>query len=175
MLTINTDRLCIMPLNQENLELCIDDHDKMESSFNLNISGKHPDERQKNVWRIRLNGVKADPANYMWKTVWIMVLKAENRIVGTMMLKGCPNEKGEVIVGYVVDEEYRCNGYMTEALKGIAKWMFLNPDVQCMVADTLKTNVPSQKVLKKIGMTCYKEDDECFWWRLERQQGRNVL
>ncbi len=168
MLRVNTERLYILPLDQKNLEFCIDEYDEMEQNFNLTVSNKEPDDRQKNVWRIRLNGVKSDPMNYMWYTVWIIVLKEANRIIGTAMLKGYPNEKGEIIIGYVMEERYRCKGYMTEALSSITQWIFLNPDVKCVLADTLKTNKPSHKVLQKIGMVHYKEDDECFWWKLER-------
>ena len=46
--------------------------------------------------------------------------------------------------------------------------MFINTDVKCIIADTLKNNIPSQKLLQKIGMVFYKENDELFWWKLER-------
>jgi RimJ/RimL family protein N-acetyltransferase len=88
-------------------------------------------------------------------------------MIGTIMLKGYPNENGEVIIGYAINEEYRCNGYMTEALNSITKWILLNPDINSVIADTLKTNIPSQKVLKKVGFSFYREDDECFWWKLQ--------
>lgn len=168
MLKIDTGRLYILPLHQTNLECGINNFEELEQTLDLFVSNKELSERQKSVWRIRLNGIKSDPLNYMWYTVWIIVLKESNQMIGTIMLKGYPNENGEVIVGYAIDEEFRDNGYMTEALNNITMWMFLNPDVKCVVADTVKTNIPSQKVIKKIGMICYKEDDECFWWKLER-------
>lgn len=83
------------------------------------------------------------------------------------MIKGYPNEDGEAIVGYAMQDGYKRKGYMEEALRGLIKWMFLNTDVKCVIADTLKSNIPSQSLLQKIGMVFYKEDDECFWWRLE--------
>jgi RimJ/RimL family protein N-acetyltransferase len=55
---------------------------------------------------------------------------------------------------------------MTEALKNLIHWMFLNPEVKFIIADTLKNNLPSHRVLQKIGMVKYMEDDECYWWRL---------
>lgn len=168
MLKIDTDRLYILPLDRKNLELCIDKYDEMEKTLNLDISRKMPDERQKNVWRIRLNGVKSNPEKYMWYTVWVIVLKEINQIIGTIMLKNYPNENGEVIVGYVMHDDYRRNGFMIEALRSLIKWTFKNPDVKYIVADTLKSNTPSQNLLKKIEMVYYKEDDECYWWRLGR-------
>lgn len=50
----------------------------------------------------------------------------------------------------------------------LIQWSFTNSDVKCIIADTLKNNIPSQKILQKIGMTFYKDDDECRWWRLKK-------
>jgi RimJ/RimL family protein N-acetyltransferase len=104
----------------------------------------------------------------MWYTTWIIVLNEENRSVGAVMVKGYPNEDGEVVVGYAMQGDYRRKGYMFEALNCIIQWIFLNPDVECVIADTLKKNIPSHKILQKVGMVCYKEDDECVWWKLEK-------
>lgn len=90
------------------------------------------------------------------------------------MLKGYPNKNGEVTIGYWMQDNYRCNGYMHEALEEITQWIFLNSDVKCVIADTLKENIPSQNLLKKIGMVFYKEDDECFWWKLKRKAALNI-
>lgn len=66
-----------------------------------------------------------------------------------------------------MQDEYKHKGYMTEALRGLIKWMLLNIDVKYIIADTLKDNILSHKLLQKIGMSIYKEDEECFWWRLK--------
>lgn len=84
------------------------------------------------------------------------------------MIKGYPNENGEVLIGYVIRKEYRRQGYMEEVLKCIIEWIFLNNDVKSVIADVVKSNIPSQNLLKKLCMTLYKEDEECFWWRLDK-------
>lgn len=168
MVKLNTERLSILALDEYNLELSINDFNKMEKNLGLTVTDKNIGDREKNVFKIRLNGVKNNPKKYMWYSTWIIILKQENRIVGHIMLKGYPAENGEVIIGYYMQDEYRCNGYMTEALSGLTQWMFLNSDVKCIIADTLKNNILSQKLLQKIGMVYYKEDEECFWWKLKR-------
>lgn len=165
---INTKRLELISLDEYNLKLAIDSYRKMEMNLGLNSSNKELNDREKNVYKIRLNGVETNHINYMWYTIWIIVLKNENRSIGKLMIKGYPNNEGEVIVGYALEEGYRHKGYMTEALKEIIQWISLNPDVKYVVADTLKNNVQSHKVLKRIGMEIYKEDYECLWWRVER-------
>lgn len=169
MLKLDTGRLNILPLDKYNLELSIKDFNELERNLGLAVTDKNIGVREKNVYKIRLKGVESNPENYMWFTTWVIVLKEENRIVGAIMIKGYPNEDGEVIVGYAMQNGYKRKGYMEEALRCLTKWMFLNPDVKCVVADTLKSNTPSQRLLQKIGMVFYKEDDECFWWKLERR------
>ncbi|MBW9158566.1 GNAT family N-acetyltransferase [Clostridium tagluense] len=168
MLRLNTERLSILPLDKYNLELCINDYNKMEKNLRLAITNKNIGIREKTVYKIRLEGVENNPANYMWYTTWIIVLNLENRSVGAIMIKNYPNEDGEVLVGYAMQDDYKRKGYMVEGLKGIIQWIFLNPDVKCIIADTVKINIPSHKVLQKIGMVVYKEDDECIWWKLKR-------
>lgn len=169
MLELNTERLNILPLDEYNLELSISDFNKMEENLGLTITEKNIGTREKDVFKIRLKGVKSNSINYMWYTTWVIILKSENRIIGHIMLKGYPDENGEVIIGYYMQEQYRGRGYMSEAVKCICEWAFLNADVKCVVADTLKDNKISQRLLQKIGMVLYKEDDEWFWWKLKRK------
>ncbi|GAA0117308.1 GNAT family N-acetyltransferase [Clostridium senegalense] len=168
MVKINTKRLCILPLDENNLKLAINNFNDMEMNLGFNITKRAIDEREKRVYQIRLNDVVSNPNNYIWHTIWVISLKEENRIIGTIMIKGYPNDNGEVIVGYAIEKAYRCKGYMTEVLNCLIKWILKNDDVKFVVADTVKTNIASQKVLKKVGMNFYKEDDECFWWRIEK-------
>lgn len=168
MLVIDTGRLNIFPLDQSHLELCISDFNEMERVLGLAITDRKLCDREKNVYITRLKGVENNPNNYMWYTFWIIILKEENRFIGSIMIKNYPNENGEVIIGYSIESNYKCNGFMTEALKSLTQWMFSNPEVKFILADTLKNNIPSHRVLQKIGMVKYMEDNECYWWRLVR-------
>lgn len=166
MLKINTNRLIILPLNKNNLELAISNFNEMENKQNLTVTDENIGAREKYVYGLRLEGVKSNSDNYMWYTTWIIISKAENRFIGHIMLKGYPNQNGEVTIGYWIQDEYKRKDYMFEALNGVIPWMFSNPDVKFIIADTLKSNMPSQKLLQKIGMLYDGEDDECFWWKL---------
>jgi [ribosomal protein S5]-alanine N-acetyltransferase len=167
MLAIDTNRLNILPLDQSLLEICISDFNEMERVLGLVITDRKLGDREKNVYRIRLKSVENNPIHYMWYTVWIIALKEENKFIGSIMIKNYPNDNGEVIIGYSIENDYRWNGFMTEALKSLTQWMFLNLEVKFILADTLKNNIPSHRVLQKIGMVKYMEDDECYWWMLE--------
>lgn len=168
MLEISTERLKIIPLNEENLELSINNFNEMEKVLGVTITDKNIGYREKDVFKIRLNDVKKNYKMYMWYTTWMIVLKSEDRIIGHIMIKGYPNENGEVIIGYFMQEHYRCKGYMLEAINRLIEWIFLNKDVDYILADTIRTNTISQSLLKKIEMKIYKEDNECIWWRLKK-------
>lgn len=167
MLELTTKRLRIIPLDKRNLEFAITDFNKMEKALGLTITDKNIGPREREVFRIRLRGVKFNESQYMWYTVWAIVLQEENRIIGHAMLKGAPNDKGEVIIGYYMQEPYRGNGYMKEAASEIISWIFENQEVKYVVADTVKDNNISQRLLKDLGMELYNEDKECYWWRLK--------
>lgn len=168
MLRLNTDRLIISPLNKYNLELAINNFNQMENNLNLTVTNENIGSREKYVYNLRLQGVKNNSKNYMWYTTWIIILKTENRFIGHIMLKGYPNENGEVTIGYWIQDKYKRKGYMFEALKAIIPWIFLNSNAKFVIADTLKNNIPSQKLLQKIGMIYADEDNECFWWKLSK-------
>jgi len=139
MLKLSTDRLSILPLDKYNLELCINDYNNMERNLGLIITDKKIGIREGNVYKIRLNDVENNPTNFMWYTTWLIILNEENRSVGSIMVKGYPNEDGQVVVGYAMQSDYRRKGYMLEALNCIIQWIFFNPDVRCVIADTVKS------------------------------------
>jgi RimJ/RimL family protein N-acetyltransferase len=164
---LNTERLTLLPLNVRSLELSLKHYAEMQSDLGLNINETILDEEMEYAMKVRLRKVLEDVDNYLWLTNWAIVLKEENTIIGFMILKGYPNENGEVIVGYVIDETYRKKGYATEALKGLTQWIFQNPKALCVIADTEKTNIASHKVLEKLGAIQYKETDELIWWKIK--------
>lgn len=164
---LETERLSLLPLQACSLALSLEDYEKMQTELGLNVTNTILDEEMQYAMKVRLRKVLEDIENYLWLTNWAIVHKEQNQIIGFIMLKGCPNENGEVIVGYGIEEKYRRNGYATEALKRLTDWVFENPKALCVIADTEKTNVPSHKVLENIGAVKYKEDDELIWWKIK--------
>lgn len=164
---VETERLELLPLDSNNLFLSTKNFQYMEKNLGLSITDTKLDEEMRYAMEVRLKKVLADEENYLWLTNWAVVLKEKNCIVGFIMIKGCPNETGEVIVGYGIEQKYRCKGYASEALKGLTDWIFKNPKAEYVIADTEKINVPSHKVLENAGAEAYKETEELIWWRIE--------
>jgi RimJ/RimL family protein N-acetyltransferase len=165
---IVTKRLKMLPLEANSLALSLEDYEKMQKDLGLKISNIDLDKDMLYAMKVRLRKVLEDMDNYLWLTNWAIVLKEENQIIGFIMIKGYPNEFGEVILGYGIDEEYRRKGYATETLKGLTEWVFQNPKALYVIADTEKDNIPSHKTLQKLGAIKYKEDEELVWWRIPR-------
>jgi RimJ/RimL family protein N-acetyltransferase len=73
-----------------------------------------------------------------------------------------------VIIGYDIDENHRRKGYATEAIRRLFQWIFSNPKVSSVIADTEKVNIPSCKLLEHLGAIQYKETEELIWWKVVR-------
>ena len=166
--TIETERLILLPLEPHNLSLALENYEKMQLELGLKVSNRALDESDQYAMKVRLRKVLEDIDNYLFLTNWAIVLKDENKIVGFIMLKGCPNEHGEVIVGYGIHEEYQRRSYAAEALRALSQWVFKNPKALSMIADIEKDNLPSQRVLEKAGGFKFKENDELVWWKIEK-------
>lgn len=164
--SLETERLSLLPLQSHQLALALEDYAKMQADLGLSVTSTVLDEEMEYVMKVRLRKVLEDVDNYLWLTNWAIIHKEEKQIIGYIILKGCPNEFGEVIVGYVVEESHRRKGYAAEALKVLIQWIFKNPQALFVIADTEKTNVPSHKLLENLGAVKYKETEELVWWKI---------
>lgn len=166
---LETERLNLLPLQAHSLALSLVDYSKMQTELGLKVSKTIlDDEEMQYAMKVRLTKVLENTDNYLWFTNWAIVLKEEKLIIGYIILKGLPNELGEVIVGYDIDEKYRRKGYAKEALGKMLQWIFANPRALSVLADTEKTNIPSCKLLEHIGAVLYKETDELIWWKINK-------
>ena len=55
-------------------------------------------------------------------------------------------------------------GYATEALKALLQWARGQDGLTCVLADTTRTNVASQKVMERAGMHRIGEDGELLYY-----------
>jgi len=163
---LKTDRLRVIPLNAVNLRLLIDNQKEMELKLSLSHSDGILSEELRQAMEYRLTKVVNDKQNYLWNTNWLIVSEGNNCAVGGIMLKGLPNENGEVIIGYYTLPNYQGNGYMKETISSIKRWLLSQPNVSYIIADTEKDNIASHRVLEKTGAEMYKETEELYYWRL---------
>lgn len=165
---IETNRLRIVPLTKEQFQLLLVGTDKMEQALGLAPSYESMDENTRMAMEYNYKEVLKYPDHYIWYTNWQIILKSENKAIGSACFKHKPDEYGQVEIGYGTDSGYRNQGYMTETVMALSKWALQQPDVNSVVAETYKDNAASISVLEKCGMTGYKTTDTSIWWKLSK-------
>lgn len=99
---------------------------------------------------------------------WQRVKKWKRYYVVSKIVKGEPDEKGEVEIGYGTYTDFQGRGFMTEAVGTIAKWALDQPGVNAVLAETGKENIASHKTLSKNNFCICNEAGNMLWWRLNK-------
>ena len=131
---LNTDRLRIYPASQEQMEAMI---------------ASEQDEELKKAYTEMLEGCLRHPDQWDWYAIW-MIEKTDGTHVGDLCFKGL-RENGIAEIGYGILEEYRRQGYATEAVQAACRWAFRHAEVKSLEAETETENAASQRVLEKCG------------------------
>ena len=169
---ISTPRLKLVPLTPGQLAMYLDrDHD-----FNNLVA---PSSREiltddlRRAISMKLERMEVNPEeDLLWITYWLIVVLPDDFGAGMIGYKGAPDENGQVEIGYGIDREFQNRGYMTEAVKGMINWAFSDSRCTRIVApDTLRANIGSTRVLKKVGMIVYESKPESQSWSLDRDLG----
>lgn len=84
---------------------------------------------------------------------WGIVPKESKRVIGFCGFTDYSIINSFASVGYVVAENYQNLGIATEAMKEVLRFAFMNLGCNRVEADCFPENVPSKKVLKKLGMS----------------------
>ena len=98
------------------------------------------------------------PGQWDWYAMWMIELKDRTH-VGELCFKGL-DSNGAAEIGYGILEEYRGQGYATEAVKAVSAWAFQKTDVTAIEAETDAANTASKRVLEKCGFTATGETGE---------------
>jgi RimJ/RimL family protein N-acetyltransferase len=93
-----------------------------------------------------------------------IVRRRDGAAIGACGFLGPPDETGAVQVGYGLAESARRQGYATEALRGLLGWARSQNGLTCVLADTTRSNVRSQRVMERAGMRRVGEDGELLYY-----------
>jgi ribosomal-protein-alanine N-acetyltransferase len=165
MFFIESERLRLIPLTHQLLQLCNTNRAAMELTVGLNISSMQIDELYTNecadaMLNFWLPKTLEFPERYEWYTTWDIIKKETNTTIGGIGFIGYPNEAGETEIGYMLDKQEHGNGYAPEALQTLVKWAFSHEDVKCIIVHTFEGNLPSRKMLVKCGFDEVGKDEE---------------
>lgn len=82
---------------------------------------------------------------------YIITLKGSGEVIGMIDPR---IEGSKVGIGYVAARAHWGKGFVTEATRAIIEWVFQQPSIYRVYATTDVENMPSQRVLEKVGMQC---------------------
>ena len=114
---IETERLILKPLTYEQLIKYTRLDNSLETELNLNPASRTISADLKEALeQTILPNVADSNKNYLFSTLWTIISKADNKMVGDLCFVGEPNAAGEIEIGYGTYEEFRKRGFMTEAV-----------------------------------------------------------
>jgi len=164
---IETERLILKPLTYEQLKKYIKLNNSLEAELNLKESSRTiSPELKEALEQTILPNVADSSKNYLFSTLWTVISKEENKMIGDLCFVGEPNTEGEVEIGYGTYEEFRKRGFMTEAVSGIIKWAEKQPNIRSIIASTEKSNIDSYSILERNNFIKSGETETIYNWRL---------
>jgi RimJ/RimL family protein N-acetyltransferase len=95
-----------------------------------------------------------------------VVRRADDHVIGDVGFMGPPDATGAIHVGCAITEDARCQGYATEALTAVLDWARTQSGLTCVLADTTRSNVASQRLLERAGLHRVGEDGELIYYML---------
>jgi [ribosomal protein S5]-alanine N-acetyltransferase len=165
---ILTNRLILKPLSADQLEKYIDFQDELAIELGLKPSPVLIEEALKEAIRNDLLPFIADPArDPLFYTLWIVIEKETKTIVGGICFHGEPNGKGEIEIGYGIDQPFQNRGYMSEAITGFIQWIKENSKAKILKAETESDNISSIRVLEKNNFLVVQQGAESLIFELE--------
>lgn len=168
MANLETKRLRMVSWNQELVLAAMYDRAKLGRILNVKVPDEFPNEPVRElVLPLKLNELRQDSTIGQWSGMIIHVLDAI--IIGSMGFKQPPDETGTLELGYDIIPKYQGNGYATEMAKALVDWAFDQPGVDRVIAECLSTNIPSIRVLEKIGMKQLEPFEGMLNWEITKQ------
>jgi RimJ/RimL family protein N-acetyltransferase len=84
-------------------------------------------------------------------TVWVVVRRADGKIIGDIGTHGPPDRAGSVEIGYALAPSVRGQGVGTAAVGALAGCLSAMPGIRRITAVTGAENVASRKLLDRLG------------------------
>lgn len=165
---METERLILTPLTCDQLIKYSKADNSLENELNLNetsrtISAELKEALEKTI----LPNVADTTKDYLYSTLWTVISKQANKMVGDICFFGEPNSEGEIEIGYGTYNEFQKKGFMTEAVGGIINWAKSQPKIFSILASTEKENIGSFTILLKNNFLKIGETETLFNWKLQ--------
>jgi RimJ/RimL family protein N-acetyltransferase len=149
---VENKKVKLICLDFKEWKMLLKSPEKLEIKYNLSQSRNQESKIIQEVMLDILDKINMGLMNYKDHTTCAIVYNSENRIVGTISLKGKMNQKffsDYYEIGYGINKNYWNLGIMTNAINLFLKIIRENLNITKLIAETDIENIGSQKVLRK--------------------------
>jgi RimJ/RimL family protein N-acetyltransferase len=166
---LESDRLILWPLRPEWIALLMSDPAAFADRAGFAAASGWADASFLDILPSLADAIASDPEIPAWNR--LIVRKADGALIGTVGSVTPPHETGSVEIGYSIAPGERCHGYATEAAGRFIDWAWGDPRVREILAACDAGNLPSRRVLGKLGFAMVAISGSDHVWRLARPPG----
>jgi ribosomal-protein-alanine N-acetyltransferase len=167
---LTTERLVLVPFRVELVQAAIQSRAELERHLDARVHSEWPNRDFGEILPFLAQQLTEDPKLLDWS--YLIVASTDRIVIGEIGFKGKPNSEGVVEIGYGIVPSYQGRGFATEAASALVQWALSHPEVKRVVAECLISNVPSIRVLEKVGMRRSGVDGEMVKWETISGGGR---
>ena len=164
---IETDRLLLIPFTKQLTHLINDKNFIALKNKGLNTAEGYPDQETLETLPKIIANIEASNGPTGFES-WVIIKKAEMKIIGDVGFKGIPSQAGEIDLGYGIIASERRNGFAVEASEALLNWAFSQLEVKKITAKCLIENEASVKILEKLKFKKRNSDTQFHFWSLEK-------
>jgi ribosomal-protein-alanine N-acetyltransferase len=150
---IDTSRLSLLPAPTKFIELLIaNEYGRAGDLLNLIVPDGWPnDDEAREGLSFHLKAIQRDSTELLWR-IRLIALRSNRTVIGSINLKGPPDESGMVELGWGISHEYRRQGIAVEASEAVIEWVCSQPKVRRVIATIPADNIASIRVAERLGM-----------------------
>jgi len=158
MVIIHTDRLDLIPAPPASIELLVaNEYERAGDLLNLIVPESWPNNEDARAGlSFHLKAIQRDSLELLWR-IRLIVLRSNRTVVGSVNLKGPPDESEAVEIGWGLSAEYRRQGIAVEASEAVIEWVCCQPKVRRIIATIPADNIASIRVAERLGMNANEE------------------
>jgi ribosomal-protein-alanine N-acetyltransferase len=166
-LRIQSPRLDLIEVTPQLAQANLDDFAELARLLDVRIPAPWPPAHwDPAAIRWLMNKAQEQPRERGW-FAWYVVLRGEGgpgaggrSLIGTCGIKGPPDSRGVIEVGYGIVSEQHRRGFASEATTALINWALRDPRVKMVAAETFPHLIPSLGVMRKLGMTLLGDGSE---------------
>lgn len=157
-----TKRLKLIPIDINMIDSLLESDEAFKRDYDLvNDAGEYLNPHPKYLSDIK-ERLLVCSEEYPVAVDYLIIIRSTKTVIGTIDYKYLPKD-GVSEIGYGMNPKYEGHGYMSEALQAMLTFGRKHK-IYKVIADTLKENIKSQKVLLRNGFVFDREEGEFYWY-----------